>query len=36
LPQDIQLEVDRYKALKNDQQELIAALKLSKKRGDVS
>jgi hypothetical protein len=29
LPQD----VDRYKALKNGENELIAALKLSKKRG---
>jgi len=30
LPQD----VDRYKALKNGQKELTAALKLSKKRGN--
>jgi hypothetical protein len=32
LPQD----VDRYKALKNGQKELTAALKLSKKRGSAS
>jgi hypothetical protein len=32
LPQDI----DRYKALKNGQKELTAALKLSKKRGSAS